>query len=196
MIKKIMKRIKEFFGENWLIIISLGIVFIITFCIISCVVNPSTLTLLALLGWITALIFSAALWKERLFSDIKVLKAKIEVAESYNEALEQTKNSIEFFTGYNEHMLENVAIYSQMASRGVDAPIANSIITFSQELGLENTVLLINIDHLHKEWSVRVAGKPIYMSQLKAIWTLVNNRLKEMAKPHSGMVISEPTIDN
>lgn len=186
-----MKRIKEFLRERWFVLTMPFIGAGLGLCVAQLLLTVSFMWAVASFGWLAALMFSILMFRQSSVMQIEILNAKKEVVDSHNELIEQINSSIEYFNGYDEDMLESVAIYSQMAHSGVEAPVANSIIAFSQEISPEHTILLIGVDHTNSQWSIRVAGRSIYLSQLKAIWGLVNKHLEENAKPQGTLIVKK-----
>ena len=190
-----MTKIKEFFNKYWTLLL-------LAFCIglsiysISQAVYDNYMWFASCLGWCMAGLLAAALFKEQSWTEYKVLLGKKEIVDSYSDLIEKTKLSVEYFSGYREEMLENVSVYSQMASCGVEAPVANSIVSFAQEIGPDHTIILVGINHRDAQWSVRVAGKSIHLSQLKAIWSLVNDHLEKNAKPKGTLIIKQSSVPN
>lgn len=189
--EKAMSKIKNFFLKNWLFFIMPVIGSVVGVCLANLILAFSFSWIFSCIGWAIVLLLIFLLSRQVEITEHRVLSGKIEVVSSYTDLLEQTKASIESFNGYDEIMLKNVAMYSQMATSGVDAPIANSIISFSKEVGSDHTIILIGIDHTNSQWSVRVAGRSIYLSQLKAIWNLANKHLEENAKSHGTLIIKK-----
>lgn len=192
-----MAKIKEILREQWFLLIVALLGGIAGWCVAQYLLVFKTVWLVAAFGWLVAAAVGIALVRQVSITGYKVLCGKKEVVDSYNDLLEQTKKSVEYFSGYDEEMKDSVAIYSHMATSGVEAPIANSIISFAQELGPDHTVILVDIDHSNAQWSVRVAGRSIHLSQLRAVWTLVNRHLEESAAPIGTLIVKkDPSIMN
>jgi len=185
-----MTKVKAFFCKHWIkfVVPILGLIYGV--CIAHLIFMPSLVLAVASIGCFLSILWLCLLGAQIEKTEYEVLKAKVEITKMYTELLEKTN---EYLNGYHETMLDNVAIYSQMASFGVEAPVANAIISFSQELGPEHTVILIGIDHTGSEWSVRVAGRTIYLSQLKAILDLANQHFDKIAKSHGALIVKKET---
>lgn len=185
------KKIKDFFRTKWFFLLTpvggagLGA------CIAQAIIFFNWMWVVACIGWLFALAMSVLAFRQTAVTEYEVIKAKKEVVDAHNDLIEQVNRSIEYFNGYDETMLDSVAIYSEMANNGVEAPIANSIVAFSQELSPDHTILLVGVDHSNSQWTVRVAGRSIYLSQLKAIWALVNKHLEQNAKPQGTLIIKK-----
>jgi hypothetical protein len=186
-----MTKIKKFIKEKWLFIVTPIPCAICSVCLVHLFLFPSIIMALASFGCLLSLLWIVLLARTVELNEHKVLKVKIEATNSYADLLEKTKYQLEYFNKYQEPMLENVAIYSQMASRRVEAPVANSIIAFSQEIGSEHTIVLISIDHLNSKWSIRAAGRAIYLSQLRAVWDLAKKYFEDSSKTKGTIIVNK-----
>jgi hypothetical protein len=192
-----MTKLKNFLRKYWFFFVAPIICGGTGACIVNFLMSFDIVWAIACCASSISSIMLVLLARQIYSTDCKVLKGKKDVVDSYNDLLEQIKHSIEYYNGYDESMVESVAIYSQMAGRGIEAPIANSIMAFSQEVGSDHTVMLIGIDHLNSQWNVRVAGRAIYLSHLRAIWSLVDKHFEESAKPQGTLVIKkESSVTN
>jgi len=185
------KKLRHFVSKNWFLLIMPLIGIGLSACIIQFIIFTTFMWALAVAGWLIAGIMVFIIAKMSVNLRVEILKAKGEVLQANNNLINQISDSIEYFNGYHETMLDSVAIYSEMACNGVKAPVANSIISFAHEMSPEHTILLIGIDHDEFRWSIRVAGRPIHISQLKIIWGLVNKHLEQNAKPSGTLIVKK-----
>jgi len=182
---------RKFIHKFWYLLFLPVVGFFTGFCLIDFIYSPILIKGLCFSGWILSGILLYIISRLYIKIKIEVLKGKIEVLNSHKELIDKVNKSIEYFSGYDEELIDSIAIYSEMAKNGVEAPIANSIVSFADEVGPNHTTLLVGVDHVKSRYHFRVAGRAIYLTQLKAVWELVNIHLEKNAKPYGTIVIQK-----
>jgi len=99
------------------------------------------------------------------------------------ELIFKYKDVLEQFCEYRRPMLDGMSVYSEMATNGVEAPVANTLIDFAKNLSPNCTILLMRIDHDQKDWAVILSGKSVYETQLSALFDRAKENLKDINSP-------------
>jgi hypothetical protein len=163
---------------------------IIGWCLSGVFLNFSIAYLVATIGWLSIFVLGLMLFRATAVKEWHKKESK-RVHQECIDIMEKTRNILEYYNGYSENMTENVSVYSDMVSQGVGAPIANTIISFSHELEDDNTVLLLNLDHKNRKWSMRLAGRPVYLPQLQAVIKLVEARIVSNSDSNGSIIINK-----
>lgn len=187
-LKPNISKIKEFFYNN-LVIISFVYCFIVV-CFIALKVKY--------LDYINC-ISTAILFYIICFQDIKnknkIKEERTKIFNNYRDITEMITRDMERLYGYSDKMMKDIAIYSKMVENEVEADVANTIAEFSQEVGSNNTIILVSINHKTATWGMRMSGKPIYLTQLNALMELIRTHFEEVSGPNE-FIIRKTNMEN
>lgn len=189
-------KIKEIFSKYYIIVLISLLTMILVFSIIEMAKSFNLTSVSYTLSCLLAIVFAILFERQRWETTMAVLRAQTDMAKSYKDLLNKSSALIDQFLGYDEKLSEELAIYSQMAARGVEAPIANTIINFANDTSDDYTAILIGIDHAGAKWNVRFAGRTIYLSQLESVLNLAKEHFEKNAGKAGSLVIKNKSVLN
>jgi len=120
--------------------------------------------LLMQVSWLVAAIAVVGLAIQLKTEDARIRFIENKISGVYQDLFDQANSILEQASGYNEQILEEVAIYSKMKQSGVFAPVANAIIALAQEADAYDTMFLIRLSHREGTWYLKMAGRQAHTS--------------------------------
>lgn len=187
--KKVIKFIKErlSFLTCWYLIIGCSLSIILDFIFKTSYIN--TFSILSVLILFMVIYFQEEINNEKLSKEIKrSIEKEKEIYEQYRSITDMIKIDMELLNGYKEDLIENVSYYSKMVENEVEADVANTIDEFIDDLDGGDTIFLIGVNHNKAIWKIRMAGKPIYYTQLNSVMEMLSKHFREIAEP-DGFII-------
>ncbi len=111
---------------------------------------------------------------------------------AYRDIYKKTASDVvKKIVGYKMKMPENIEIFNDLINKRVKASAIGTIMSLVKELGQNDTLITIRVDHERSIFSLRVTGSAINGKQITSILKEVDKILPELAKNNKLIVYDE-----